>query len=102
MDPDTVDVVFRVFRGDDSEVFALFPGLPGTNNPGTCSSYARIGQHSSADPAGCIQRSRPATPEEYAPLMEELTRIGYKLRPVKRCTARHYQRRKAVLMVYGS
>lgn len=93
------DTVFRVFTGKDSdgEPFALFPALPGTNDPATCSSYARLGQHGSADPIGCVRRSRPATEAEYEPLRRELERIGYNVRPVSRCTRAHYAARLEAL-----
>lgn len=70
-------VLFR--RWSDGDILALFPCDPGTNNPGTCSSYAHLGQHSSADLQLCIAASRPAAPAEYADLAQELTRIGYNL-----------------------
>lgn len=94
MADDPVDVIFRVWRTKNAEPFALFPGLPGTNDPTTCLSYARVGQHSSADPTLCIRRTRPAKAEEWAPLYLELRRRGYVLRPVKRATDAHYRLRR--------
>lgn len=70
-------VIFRVFK--DGDVLALFPYEPGTGEPDSCSSYQRVGQHSSADYTHCIKATRPATPEEYAPLKAELESIGYEL-----------------------
>jgi hypothetical protein len=91
-----VDVVFRVFTGKDGgDVIALFPGLPGTNDPATCNSYQTIGQHGSADPAGVVRGSRPATPTERHRLERELTAIGYRLHEVKNCTRAHYEQRRA-------
>lgn len=66
-----------MFKG---EVLALFPRIAGTvHEPGTCSSYAHIGQHGSADCSGVIYDSRPAKPSEYRELAKELRRIGYRL-----------------------
>lgn len=39
-------------------------------------SYSRVGQHSSCHP-DYLDLCTPATPEEYAPLKEELESIGY-------------------------
>jgi hypothetical protein len=68
-------VVFRVWKGDDSDIFALFPTIDGS--VGFCSCYQHIGQHGSADYTRCIMQSRPATPSEYEPLLAELVSIGY-------------------------
>ena len=83
MEPIT-KVVFRVdtskeFKGT---VYALFPEI--NENNGRCSSYSHVGQHSAADYHGCIKTSRPATEEEYKPLFDELTSIGYNLRVIKK------------------
>lgn len=64
-----VPVIFRMF---DGYVIALFPTLPGTNDPWTCSSYMHVGQHGSADLQHVIRSSYPAKPDEYAALEREL------------------------------
>jgi hypothetical protein len=102
--PNSVDVMFRVDRGRVSwgnlaDVYALFPGLAGTNKIHTCLCYQHVGQHSSADLQGCINKSRPATPEEYDQLKRELERIGYVLNVVKRSTVKHLDQRRAMLAV---
>ena len=68
-------VIFRKFR--EGEVIALFPEEPGNHESWTCSSYVHVGGHGSADPFSVIARTRPASPEESATLLEELKRIGY-------------------------
>jgi hypothetical protein len=81
LDTDITPVVFRVWRERESErtsVLALFPTIEW--GPGMCSSYEHVGQHSGADYAGCIARTRPAKPAEYAALKRELTQRGYNLR----------------------
>ncbi len=75
-----------VFRMDEGEVLALFPTFPADRNGYQCMCYSHVGQHSGADYHGVINRSRPATAEESAPLHRELERIGYYLRPVKRAS----------------
>jgi hypothetical protein len=86
------------FRWWKDQVIAIFPTLPGTNDPGTCQSYQRIGQHGSCDPAGIVADSRPANEHERLPLELELKRIGYDLRLVRRPNQRRYfeLRRKEV------
>lgn len=76
-------VVFRVAK--DGEVCALFPfELGQVRNPGTCSCYVHVGQHSWAD-VGYVNKTKPATRKQYLPLLKELRRIGYKnIRVLKR------------------
>lgn len=92
-----VPVVFRVWKdghGQD-DVIALFPSLPGTTDPGTCSSYQHVGQHGSASYDGVMEATRAATPAEYADLQRELESnpYFYLLRPVKRATDAMYRAR---------
>ena len=69
-----------VFRCDpDGGVFALLPEDPADEYGRLCTSYEHIGQHGAANYRSCIERSRPATPVEYADLLEEMTRIGYRV-----------------------
>jgi len=97
----TTDVVFRIWRSDDElqdqhpSPFALFPGLPGTNDPNTCACFTHCGQHASANYSRCIRDSRPAKTEEYAALRKELESVPYRyqLRIIKRATVRHYSQR---------
>jgi hypothetical protein len=83
--------VFRVDKEDN--VFALFPEeLAG--DPDLCSCYQHIGQHCAAYYYGCIRQSRPAKPEEYADLAEELRRIGYNLDIRKRVGYKIHEARR--------
>lgn len=83
MEP-VIKVIFRKFP--DGDVIALFPGLPGTANANTCSSYMHVGQHGAAD-TGLVRDTKPAARAEYAPLLKELRAIGYdNLRIAKRFT----------------
>ena len=69
-------VIFRVDpQNEGGDVYALFPECPFGDN--FCMSFQHVGGHSAADYQGCIERSRPAKPEEYADLLAELIRIGY-------------------------
>lgn len=93
--PAPIPVIYRTFPS--GEVIALFPTLAATCwDPWQCTAYMHTGQHGSADPL-LVHDTRPATPDEIAPLQAELERIGYALRPVKRFTMKHYQARKAEL-----
>lgn len=73
-------VVFRVWKWkNESGVIALFPELPTDPYGWYCESYMHVGQHAGADYERVIERTRPATEEEYADLMRELEDIGYNL-----------------------
>ena len=92
-DQQVVPVIFRI--GREGEVFALFPTLPSNRDGFCCVSYERIGQHTGADYFGCIYASRPATVAESEPLIQELERIGYRLRIVQRVPVSMHQARRA-------
>lgn len=79
---ETVRVIFRKFHG---EIIALFPDLPGTNEPGTCESYMHAGQHGAANYHHVMRSSRAAAPAEFRPLYRELVAspFGYQLRIVR-------------------
>lgn len=84
--PTPVKVAFRAdkhgtFKG---EITAVFSGEPGTRNGLDLMSYAHNGQHGACSPEWYRGRTRPATPEEYAPLLRELQRIGYAVTVVRR------------------
>jgi hypothetical protein len=86
-------VVFRKWR-DCGTIIAMFPELPSDLQGWYCDAYEHVGQHGGADFHGVIQHSIPARPDEYADLAEELTRIGYNLRPIKRASWRHHEKRR--------
>ncbi len=73
------EVVFRKFKNKDiPEVIALFPELSYRRNYMT-ESYMHIGQHSEADYHAVINMTRPAIPEEYKDLYQELEIVGYNI-----------------------
>jgi hypothetical protein len=83
------DVVFRVWIDEPYSVIALWPAVPADNYDGNCNSYEHVGQHGGADYAGVISRTRPAAKYEYANLLAELKRIGYKPHVITRSTSAH-------------
>ena len=91
-------VIFRKFptKKERGDVIALFPEVPGTNDPATCMSYMHVGQHGAAS-TSLATDTRLASPEEYAPLEAELQRIGYTLRIVTRFCRRDYETRKEAI-----
>ncbi len=95
MQKETIDVIFRKFRGDGS-LIALFPSIPADSCFGHCLSYQRMGQHgvASVDLSHCTVKPKP---EEIAPLVGELKQIGYRLRIVSRRTHRHDDARRKSL-----
>lgn len=90
-------VIFRRWKGANSSVIALFPDIPGTNNPRTCLSYERIGQHGSADIAFVISDTRPARGSDVGELRKELTWAGYDLHEVKRVPRDSLAKRRAAI-----
>lgn len=67
----------------DGTIDALMPEEIASYD-GHCTVYSRIGQHSPADYSHCITSTSPASPEEYAPLLKELTGIGYNVQVIKK------------------
>lgn len=77
--PARVPVIFRAGLDSKAEFFsevtAVFPTIPGTNDPSTATCYAHVGQHGSCSREWYAYKTRAATPGEYAPLLAELTRL---------------------------
>lgn len=97
------DVIFRTWKGKDGgDVIALFPGLFGTSEPHTCSSYMHVGQHSSANPHLVIQATRPAKPHEYRDLARELRGRGYRLRIAHRLHPKYERERLDALETHAA
>lgn len=69
----TLPVIFRAER-DTGEVTAVFPTEAATMNRAEFTVYAHIGQHGTGS-YGWYQKTRPATPFEYTPLLHELRAI---------------------------
>ena len=74
-------VIFRKFK--DGDVIAIFPTLPGTNNPNTCGSYQHIGQHGACS-LDIVSITKLAQWEDYADLYRELQSIGYSMKVYNR------------------
>jgi hypothetical protein len=89
----TVKVVCRRWK-DSGDVIALFPEIPADIHGWFCDSFMHVGQHGGADYHGVIGQTVPATPSECADLSVELRRIGYRLKPLKRASWRHHERRE--------
>lgn len=89
-------VIFRVWKDVDQAVIAIFPEIAG-NHGWECSMFEHIGQHGDGDIRGVIEKTRPATPEEYAPLVRELERYPYfyQLKVVQRDSNAMYHIRAA-------
>jgi hypothetical protein len=76
MEPNpVVTVVFRWEGGKNGNVVAVMPLIDDGRNMYTC--YAHLGQHGSGQRDYFTYKCRPATPEEYAPLLKELTSAPY-------------------------
>jgi hypothetical protein len=79
-----ITVIFRTYP--DGDVIALAPDTI-ANASGHCVSYQHIGQHSAADYRHVLATTRPATEPEIAPLLAELTAIGYAVTTRRRAPA---------------
>lgn len=66
---DTLNVVFRKELSGD--VLAVFPSVPADYH-GAMLCYAHVGQHGSCSNGYYYRGTKPATPEEYEPLLAEL------------------------------
>lgn len=82
----TTPVMFRMDKhGAHKEVTAVFPYEESTlGKPEYRTCYAHVGQHGACSWEWVLQKTRPATVEEYTPLKQELESIGYELRVIKR------------------
>lgn len=86
-----------IFKKSQGEVLAIFPELPGTNDPYTMTCYAHAGQHSSCDTV-FVSNAKPAKPEEYEPLLRELKAIGYEnIRIVRKQLDKYTRTRRDIL-----
>ena len=91
MDQDVV--VFRRWK-DCGSIIALFPEIPADIFGRYCEAYEHVGQHGGADYWGVIQTTMSVELHEAEDLAEELTRIGYNLRPIKRALYVHHEKRR--------
>lgn len=69
-------VIFRKWK-DNGDIIALFPYEMGTNDPWSCLSYERIGQHGSACTRHITTVTTLAKPEDYKSLYKELVSMNY-------------------------
>jgi hypothetical protein len=70
-------VIFRKWKKESGTVIAFFPEIPSDNMGYCCLSYEQLGQHGGADYTGCVPKTTPAKPSEYAELLIELKAVGY-------------------------
>ena len=87
-------VVFRRWRDTDGDVIALFPEIPADVQGRCCQSYMHIGQHAGGDYHHVIRHTVPVDHKHCVALAEELRRIGYNLRPVRRAAWQHHDKRR--------
>lgn len=82
-----------IFKQEGKEVIAFFPEESGTRDPYTCSCYAHIGQHSSAD-VGYAADLKPA--KEFAALKNELENRGYVVEVARKFTRAALEKRRTM------
>lgn len=54
-----------------------------------------VGQHGGADYIGVVQATRPVSVDDAGDLIAELTRIGYRLKAIKRASQRVHESRRS-------
>lgn len=87
-------VIFRKFK-QGGDIIALFPHVPGTNNPLTMRCYPHLGQHGSIEERAVPGLTVTATPSEYKDLLAELQRVGYDNLDIRmNLTSKDYKIRK--------
>lgn len=64
---------------DGNSVFAYFPKIKYKNSGVEKLCYSPIGQHGCCDPE-YARKCKPATTDQYKPLLSELESIGYNLK----------------------
>lgn len=74
MKKDPVYYIKATYPDGESEILAVFPHKDYSANPGNVMCYAHVGQHQEAS-LKFVDQAKSATPEEYADLHLELTRI---------------------------
>ena len=82
-------VIFK--REQNGDICAFFPEITGTRDPYTCTYYAHIGQHSSAD-VGCAAALPRA--KEFSALKKELENLGYNVQVARKFTQAALAKRK--------
>lgn len=87
-------VEFRRWR-DNGDIIALFPELPADYQGRFCDAYEHVGQHGGADYQGVVGATKPVALEDAGDLIQELERIGYRLKPIKRASYRVHEARRA-------
>lgn len=91
-----VRVLFRVDQ-DNGEIVAVFPDIPGTNDPYQMLCYAHVGQHNACSMDWFYEYTEKAKEGEYQPLKKELELLGYNLAIRSRMTQRMLENRKKAL-----
>ena len=96
--PETIEVMFRKYRDKSAEILAVFPYEAHDRAGRFVTCYAHVGQHGGAQMAHVHSATRPARPDEYDELYQELKGIYekpkfsgdpvYQLRIVKRRSSR--------------
>jgi hypothetical protein len=86
-------VVFRRWK-DVGTLIAIFPELPADIFGRYCDAYEHVGQHGGANYFGVIQQTIPVELYECEDLIRELENIGYDLRPIKRASQHHHEKRR--------
>ena len=76
-----------------ADLVAIFPTVPGSNDPSTMQCYSVIGEHSICRAGYAGSNTKPATPAQVAAMVAHLKKLkGYEewtLRPIARVSPHH-------------
>lgn len=92
-----------ILKREGDTALAVFPSLAGDcHKPFTCTCYAHVGQHGSADVgyAAALPRLLASDPKATA-LLRELASVGYRVKLRRRFTQRDTAERRAQLRMEG-
>lgn len=87
-------VIFKKIRS--GQIVALFPEIPGTK-AWACDCMSYNNGHYTPMIIEAVVNARPVVKREAQPLIDELTRLGYRLEIVQRFQARHLTARKITI-----
>lgn len=89
-----------IFRKWKEVIIAIFPEIPGNKDPNTCLSYTQVGDYCACIPENIMDKTRFATPEEYADLKTELEKkFNYGLIVIKKPRSHHKKGTKSTRRV---
>ncbi len=86
----TTETIVCYRQYSDGSVIACFPGIKANNHNYDIMTYCLAEQHGTADYTHVVQQTAPAPDTDYVETHQQLLKLGYRLRVVKRITSNHF------------